>query len=925
MNSLITNKQTNNFYNHLTQLLLECKAFYFNVAFINFSGVQLLLDSLKQCEQKGVRGKILTSTYLNFTEPKALKRLKEFRNIELNIFDCEAQNIGFHAKSYIFEYEDEYKILLGSSNITASAFKTNIEWNIKTVSKKDEEFSKEILKEFSKLFKQSIKVDEEFLNSYEVFYKSLQKESKKFVYKKELKINKMQKEALQTLRHLRKKGEKKALVIAATGTGKTYLSAFDVKNFGSKTILFLVHRQNILLSAKKSFENIIEDVKFEIFSNKNKQENAQAIFCTIQTMSLHYKSFKKEQFDYIIVDEAHHITSPSYEKVIDYFKPKFLLGLTATPNRSDEKSIYEIFDNNIACDIKLNDAMEHKLVVPFHYFGIEDIKTVDYEKVDLNKIDEVAKLLKVNKRVDYIIKKMNYYGFYGQRRKVLAFCASKEHCIYMSEEFNKKGICSTYLTSESRVLKREESIKKLEDENDSLEVIFTVDIFNEGIDIPSVNMVLFLRPTNSSIVFAQQLGRGLRKAKNKEFLTVLDFIGNHQRAYLIVLALVGNKIIDKESLKIALLNNFSSIHNAFISMDSISKQRILEQINKENFNSLKYLKEQYLQVKRHLGGKVPMLVDFLEFEEFISPIKFINSSKSYIEFLAKAETKGNYKEQTKNETFIKAIRFVQWLLPIKRVYEFIVLKYLLSNDFCDEDIIYKKLQKYQEKVHKDTIKHSFSYLNQEFFDVAQKSRYLKLVSFDGKEVVKTKEFEKLLEDKTYKTYFEDSLDYGILHYEKTFGVEDYKKPFLKLYEKYNMLNIAQLCNFPKIHSSFRGSGFLKYEDDFFLFINLQKEKFSKSSRYENAFLSKDTFTYESKPSMSSSSGDGLRLVENKKYKVKLHIFVRKYIQVDKQTQSFIYLGLANTLEYKENKPIKLKLRLEKSLNDNLYEEFTKIV
>ncbi|MCG3691878.1 DEAD/DEAH box helicase [Aliarcobacter butzleri] len=924
MNNLVTNNEITNFFNNITELLDNCESFCFNVAFINFSGIQLLFDSFKKLEEKNIKGKILTSTYLNFTQIKALEKIKKFKNIELKIYDCEVSNIGFHSKSYIFEFKDDYKILIGSSNITASAFKSNIEWNVKTVTKKDDIFLKDVLNEFEALWKSSIDVDDEFLKKYEEFLKTQNKEFKSFSLN-QIKTNFMQEKALEKLENLRKKGENKALIIAATGSGKTYLSAFDVKKFKAKTILFLVHRENILIKAKHSFEEILPQINsFGLYTGNKKEQDKNYLFSTIQTMSSNFSDFSQDFFEYIIIDEAHHVTSPSYKKILDYFKPKFLLGLTATSNRMDGNSIYEVFDENIALDIRLNEALEHNLIVPFHYYGISDIQSIDYENVDLTKIDLLAKLLSVNKRVDFIIDKMDFYSNSGNKRKVLSFCVSKEHCNFMSEEFNKKGINSITLTSEDSISKREESIKRLENENDSLEVIFTVDIFNEGIDIPSINMVLFLRPTNSPIVFVQQLGRGLRKYKNKEFLTVLDFIGNHKKAYLIALALVGNKMIDKESIKLSIENNFADFKNAFISMDEISKNRILEQINKENFNHLKYLKEQYFEVKNILG-KVPILVDFLQFEDVINPLKFIDESKSYIEFLAKVEENKKLKELILDENFIKAIRFIENELPIKRVYEFVILKYLLNNDFCDENIAFKILNKYLDRVDKETIIHSFLYLKQDFLDSAQKNRYLKLLEFDGKVAKKTKEFEELLKNENYKKIFEDSLNFGIYNYEEEFGSSDFGKPFLKLYSKYNMLNIAKLCNFPKIHSSFRGSGFLKYENDFFLFINLEKEKFSKSANYHNAFLSKDVFTYQSKPSHSSDKGDGERLSENKKFGVKLHIFVRKYVQVDKKTQDFIYLGIANTLKYWDNKPINLELKLENSLSDKLFEEFTKIV
>jgi len=917
LNRLITNNPTSNFYNKITSLLKECKSFYFNVAFINFSGVQLLLDSLRLCEKRGVKGKILSSTYLNFTQVKALEKLNGFKNIELKIFDC--SNSGFHPKAYIFEFENEYKSLVGSSNITSSAFKSNIEWNIKTILKKDDMFFKSLFKEFNALWKNSFFVNKFFLQEYGKFQKKFQKE--RFVFKKELFANHMQKQALKKLEFLRKHSQTKALAIAATGSGKTHLSLLDIKSFKAKRVLFVVHRENILIKAKNSFKQHFSHKKCGLYTGNKKEKNSDFIFSTIQTLNSNYQQFSKVEFDYIVVDEAHHIASISYKKIYEYFEPKFLLGLTATPTRSDGISIYEYFDENIACDIRLNEALENKMVSNFHYYGIRDI-TINLQGLDLNKVAEVSKVLMLNKRVDFILEKINFYGFSGNKRKALGFCVCKEHALFMANEFNKKGYKSISLDSSSCISKREEFIKKLQDESDELEFIFSVDIFNEGIDIPCVNLVLMLRPTNSPIVFAQQLGRGLRRHKSKEFLTLLDFIGNHNKTYLIALALIGNKKLDKDSVKLALYNNFANISNAHIIIDEISKKEILTQIEKENFNSMKYLKDTYFEFKAVLG-KIPKLVDFINYDEQITPYAFIDNSKSYVEFLIKVEKKDEFKILCEDENFIKAIRFIDWLLPIKRVYEFVILKYLLEYDFCNEHIAYNILQKYLKRVDRHTIKHCFEFLNQNYFDNAQKSRFLRLVKYEDFKVVKTQQFSNIL--RKAKEYIEDSLNYGILTYEEKFGIDNFNLPFLKLYEKYNMLNIAQLCNFNKIHSSFRGSGFLKFKDDFFLFITIEKNKFTKGAKYSNAFLSNEIFTYSSKPSHSQQKGDGLKLINNKKYKVKLHIFVRKFSHIDKKVQLFSYLGLANTIEYKNNKPIDLKLKLENPLPKNLFEEFTKVV
>ncbi len=353
---------------------------------------------------------------------------------------------------------------------------------------------------------------------------------------------------------------------------QTYLSAFDVKEFEAKKVLFLAHRENILISSKFSFEKIIKSKSFGFFTGNKKELDNDYIFATIQTISKNLKLFKKDEFDYIIYDEAHHIASESFQKVFLYFNSKFTLGLTATPNRSDKQNIYEIFDDNVAIDLRLNEALEQKLIAPFHYFGISDIVT-DYENTNLDDLSKLAKLLSVNKRVEFIIEKMKFYAHDNKKRKALAFCVNKEHAKYMSEEFNKAGIYSTTLFGSDCVEKRELAIEQLENEDESLEVIFSVDIFNEGVDIPKVNTILMLRPTSSSTVFIQQLGRGLRKTQDKEYLTVLDFIGNHNRTYLVAFALLGNKAIDKDSIKLALNNSFATIsNNTFIYMDEISKK-----------------------------------------------------------------------------------------------------------------------------------------------------------------------------------------------------------------------------------------------------------------------------------------------------------------------------------------------------------------
>ncbi|KZL88600.1 DEAD/DEAH box helicase family protein [Clostridium magnum] len=387
-NKLIVNSQEGNLLNELKRSLSECEKFYFSVAFINFSGLQLLLDCFKELEEKGIKGKILTSTYLNFTEPKALERINKFNNIDLKVFIA-TKDLGFHTKAYIFENKEEYKIIIGSSNITQRALKSNVEWNVRVVSKKDDSFVREVLEEYLKLWEDTAIVNEEFLDSYKNFINELRKVEKNkkidFADYELIKPNNMQKRAMDNLNRLRCAGENKALVIAATGTGKTYMSAFDVINYKPKKMLFLVHREEILRSAEKTFKRLVKNKKKTtgLLTGSSKDLNVDYLFSTIQSMNINLQQFEPEEFEYIIIDEAHHASSPSYQKVMQYFKPKFLLGMTATPERCDSESIFDIFNNNLALEVRLREALELNLVIPFHYFGITDIEGIDLSDTKL--------------------------------------------------------------------------------------------------------------------------------------------------------------------------------------------------------------------------------------------------------------------------------------------------------------------------------------------------------------------------------------------------------------------------------------------------------------------------------------------------------------------------------------------------------------
>lgn len=941
MYSLLTNTSSTTLFNELLHSLNECKRFYFNVAFINYSGLQLLLDALKTSEENGVEGKILTGTYLNFTDPQALRKLTEFETIESRIF-VTTSITGFHPKAYIFEYDTYYKVIVGSSNLTQSALKSNVEWNLKIVtkessSKKDEAFISNIMDSFNDIWDKSEENNDEFLQAYESFkaenHEQVQEVSRSYIFKfkrsDRIIPNEMQKQAVENLEFLRERGQARALIVAATGTGKTYLSAFDVKKAKPKRVLFLAHQENILRKSMDSFEDVLylEEGEAGLYSGSRKETDARYLFSTIQMMNREHSQFEADAFDYIIIDEAHRAASPTYRKVIEYFTPSFLLGMTATPERTDGANLHELFDHNVAVDIRLRDALKNDLLVPFHYFGITDIDAIDLSNVKPNDITTIAKKLMVNQRVDFIIDNMTFYAQDGEVRRGLGFCANVEHAEYMAEEFNARNISSMVLSGKDSIETREHAIKRLEDKADPLEFIFTVDIFNEGIDIPTVNLVLMLRPTQSPIIFTQQLGRGLRKAENKEFLTVLDFIGNHQSNFLLAIALHGSKVYDKDSLKTAVKRGFTNLPgSSHIQLDEISKERILEQLDRENFNSLEHLKNNYLEFKSSNNGQIVWyLEDYLYVDSAPDPTHFFVKAKNYLEFLSRVE-KNNERilEHLSDENWMTVLNYLSSMLPIKRIHEFIVIKLIMEKDLVTFDDIKAECLNYLEETEDAIITHAIKRLLLQYADKRELRTHPRLIEQNDGRWAATKFFRTIFENEKYRVFLTDVIQYGIQRYTREFGRKNYGMPHFKLYEEYSMIDIAILSNYEKTHSSFRGSGVLRNPDinHYFLFNDLHKgEDIESRLQYRDKFIDRNVFQWESSNTTRLNSDRGKDLTRPQEREAVIHLFVRKFREIDRVVSKFIYIGTGKPISYQNEKPIEIHYALEESIPKVLAEEF----
>ncbi|MDP4087519.1 MAG: DUF3427 domain-containing protein, partial [Bacillota bacterium] len=447
-----------------------------------------------------------------------------------------------------------------------------------------------------------------------------------------------------------------------------------------------------------------------------------------------------------------------------------------------------------------------------------------------------------------------------------------------------------------------------------------------GLVTPSYSItVLMLRPTSSPIVFIQQLGRGLRKHADKSFLTVLDFIGNHNKTFLIALALNGSRYYDKESLKVAIATGFTNIPGCtHIQMDKISQERILAQIDNENFNSMKYLKEEYVEFKKLNQGRIPfLLMDYMKFDGAPDPVKFIDREKSYIQFVAKVEKEDDLKSLLQNEAFEGTIKELSSKLPLKRIYEFAIIQYLLDNEEMNLEIAKHQILKMINDADDDSILHAFECLNQNYYDSVQIKNKPKLVEYMNGKLVKSSLLEELLKNMEYNQYIEDIVTYGIFRYEKEFRNKYYGIPHFKLYEQYQMVDAAHLSNYRKIHSSYRGSGLLTNGNDYFLFIDLHKEEDIKESiNYQDKFIDNSFFQWQTPNSTSQNSDRGQNIIYNKRRGIKLHLFIRKYREIDGKNEPFIYIGKGDTVHFEGEKPITVKINLENEIPSTLFTEFT---
>jgi superfamily II DNA or RNA helicase/HKD family nuclease/SOS-response transcriptional repressor LexA len=871
----------------IIQELENCEEFFISVAFATTGGVAALINYFEILEKRQIPGKILVSQYLNFTQPEALRRLSRFGNIELRI----AVNSSLHSKGYIFKSQGYYNLIVGSSNLTQSALATNKEWNLKVSAIGMSGIVETVLKEFNADFYEGQLVTDDFILAYDEIYKLNLRKNNSLIVNSEKTINidispnAMQIEALENLSLLRSQKKSKALLISATGTGKTYLAAFDAKSINTNRLLFVVHRLNIAKKALKSFKNIFEKTKsMGIYSGQQRELEKDFVFATVQTISKseHYTKCKSDYFDYMIIDESHRSGAESYRRIIDYFEPKFLLGMTATPERTDGYDIFSLFDHNIAYEIRLHRAMEEKMLSPFHYYGVSEI-IINNEKLE-NEAD--FKRLELEEKVDRIIEKIEFYGCDDGEVRGLIFCSTVAESHNLSEMFNERGFKTISLSGDSSEELRASAMGKLEAKNldEKIDYIFTVDIFNEGIDIPSVNQVVMIRPTNSAIIFVQQLGRGLRKLENKQYLTVIDFIGNYQNNYLIPIALYGDTSYNKDSLRKLISEGSRMIPGAStINFDEISKQRIYESIDSANMTLLSDLKSDYKLLKYKLG-RVPMMIDFVN-SGARDPILYVEYRKtSYFNFVCRMEDNYHALMSAEQDELLKLFNLE--INNAKRIEETILLKELLVNQIVTKSDFRKIIsRKYKYEISDATIKSCINNLN---FGFVNK---LKPIVSDGESLTFTSEFKEHLKNEIFDKYLRDSIEYALFTYNRSFDIKNFRDGFL-LYKKYTRKDVCRILNWPNNWES-TVFGYKIFNNSAPLFVTYNKaEDISASTKYNDHFVSKNEFAWESKSNRNLESNEIKKFVNSNNTELRLLLFIQKS---NDEGLDFYYMGDVNLI------------------------------
>lgn len=935
---LITNQNENVLVSYLRSELMnhDVKVINIIVAFINCGGVQLIINELNTALSRGVKIRLITSDYLCFSDPKAIAKLLELDGLQLKMIECKEFGQELHAKSYAFDGAGNLNLYVGSSNLTKTGILSNIEWTSKQSMNSEEPRAKRYFEEFESMWKFKSIDFEEYKMRYnkkksdEEIERRLFKEYKNSVLRLDVSNqdteivfskNKLQEVGLQNLAQLRTLNKKKGFVIAATGSGKTYLALLDVEQFKARRVLFVVHSNSIIVDAKNSFINHFGNkYSYGVMNGASKDIKADIIFATSQTLGKidNLQMFGKHDFDYIIFDEAHHIITQQQEVIFNYFKPDFLLGLSATPERMDGKDVLEMFDYNIAIEYRTMDAIKDHQVSSFHYFGISDI--VDYTNVRMTDDSALTEALNINSRVDLIIEKLELIGYdYSGKRKAIGFCTSVAHVEFMTDRFNKRGYLSIGLTAKSSESARLDARSRLLDDADPLQFIFVVDLFNEGVDIPGINLILMLRPTQSSTIFIQQLGRGLRKSKDKEYLTVIDFIGNYDNNYQGILALSNSQMYDPTSLSTRLVKGFIDLpSDVYISMDEISTDRIMQSLSTINMTSLKTLKEQYFNIKQYFSNTNRiMLMDFFVMDNAFDPLYFKTfTHRNYYSFVTTIDEGNTFNMSSRLNEIIS---FLYEFLPLRRRTDFEILNILLEREYVHVAELRSMILTSNPHLTSEDFDAALVFLKVEIYSVKETKKLIPpLIKVDYQARVSL--FDEY--NKEDRLIFNDFLQYCLNRY--NYECKELENSSKLLYGvSYSYLTTAYALNgyIERSISSYR-EGVAVIDNKLNIFINLHKgEDIKETINYMDKFIDNETLQWQTQNKTSQESPVGKDFINDLNIPGVWNLFVRKTKdKINGVTPKFIYIGTGYPTDFTGNRPITFTIKLDRPVDPSIYYE-----
>jgi len=898
--------------NELKKEILSADNIDFLVSFIKWSGLRLIIEELREhCLTKSLR--IITTTYTGATDLKAIIELAKLPNVKIKIsYDVRSERL--HAKSYIFHRNSGYStVYVGSSNLSSSAITGGLEWNIKFTQKDLPRVLDNVNASFETYWNdpkfETFKVeDEEKLRKALKDERSGKEGDDQYLF--DIQPYDYQREILDELLAERTLHNRyRNLIVAATGTGKTVVSAFDYKRYRESNLgkpnrfLYVAHRREILEQSMKKFRAILRDNNFgELFDGLNHPSRLDHIFISIQT----FKSQKlinmvdPEYYDYIIVDETHHGAAPSYSDLLIYFKPKILLGLTATPERMDGLDIKEYFDHTIASEIRLPEAIDRGLLVPFHYFGITDsvdLKSIKFERGRYDVTELNALFVNNQTRAITIIDAVNRYVTKIDDVIGLGFCVSKDHARFMAQMFNDAGIVSYALTDESSKNERSDVGRRLE--NGEIKLIFSVDLYNEGVDIPKVNTVLFLRPTESMTVFLQQLGRGLRLSPGKEVLTVLDFIGQANQKYSFENKFRSITEIGYKSIKSQVETQFTSLpKGCYIELERVARDHILQNINDAIINKkniIQRIRSFYEDNNQSISMSSFVKFNNLELGDIYSKGTFSNLCR---EAGINIDGYNPTKERTYCDVFFKIshIDSRRWIDN---------LRFLLANDILSLDNSQKRflLMLYYN--------FNIGYRNESQF--ASEIDFLNAIKSDSAfyrelvELLNIRYNEIKFVDEPVDLGFDNALD---LHC---------------TYSRDEVLTGLGVNTLQYRKELREGALYVANKDIDIFFINIIKSEkdFSPTTMYEDYVISDLLFHWQSQNKTSVTSSVGLRYLNERKQGGKVLLFVREIKKRNGLAEPYYYLGKANYENHYGDRPISFVWRLEKPIAPHILEKIKK--